>query len=120
MIEDAATMPAAVMTAYAPKTKSETTSGMAPLAMPVPMSKHNKTLLIKPPRPFFAPRRHTTLAGRQEFRTVGRPQRLQPQLHGIPKPQRIAAVVVDGIIGQRVDEDVEAFAVQHQPRHDVL
>jgi hypothetical protein len=57
MIEDAATTPAAVMTAYAPaaKIEPETASSMAPLAMPMSLSKHNKTPVIKPPRPF--PRR---------------------------------------------------------------
>src|SRR5262249_39676356 len=35
-------------------------------------------------------------------------------------PQRILTVVVVGAFGQRMDEDVQAVTVQHQPRHDFL
>src|SRR5438067_2459700 len=38
----------------------------------------------------------------------------------VAEPDRIAAVVLDRVRGQRVDQYVEPLAVQHQVRHDTL
>src|SRR5262249_28191830 len=56
--------------------------------------------------------------GRQQLRAIGRPQNIEPHRHRRAHPQRILAVVVVGALGQRMDENVEALAVEHQPRHD--
>src|SRR5689334_17962774 len=58
--------------------------------------------------------------GRQQLRGIRRPQNIEPHRHRRAHPQRILAVVVVGAFGQRMDENVEALAVQHQPRHDFL
>jgi hypothetical protein len=58
--------------------------------------------------------------GWQQLRAIGRPQNIEPHRHWRPDPQRILAVVVIGAFGERMDENVEALMVQHQPRHDFL
>ena len=55
---------------------------------------------------------------RQQLRAIITSQSIELQRNRIAEPQGIAAVVVDGVIAQRVDEDVEPLAVQHQPGHD--
>src|SRR6266571_4769776 len=47
-------------------------------------------------------------------------QRVQLQLYGVAEPDRVAAVVLDRIGRQRVDEHVEPLTVKHQPRHDMI
>src|SRR5215469_4073730 len=46
--------------------------------------------------------------------------RVEPQCYRRTQPNRVPRVVVVGVVGQRMDKDVEALAVQHQPRHDGL
>src|SRR5437879_3340889 len=47
-------------------------------------------------------------------------QRVQLQLDRVAEPDRVAAVVLDRIGGQRVDEHVKPLPVKHQPRHDMI
>src|SRR5438874_9852748 len=47
-------------------------------------------------------------------------QCVKPQLDRIAEPDRKAAVILDRILGQRVDQHVEPLPVQHQKRHDPL
>src|ERR1043166_5485495 len=56
--------------------------------------------------------------GRQQLRLIGRPQKIEPHRHRGAHPQRILTMVVVGALGQRMDENVEAFTIEHQPRHD--
>src|SRR5882757_2499598 len=47
-------------------------------------------------------------------------QCVEPQLDRVAEPDRVAAVILDRILGQRVDQHIEPLAVQHQKRHDML
>src|SRR6266851_8493826 len=47
-------------------------------------------------------------------------QRVKLQLDRVAQPDRVEAVVLDRVQGQRVDQDVEPVAVQHQIRYDML
>src|SRR4051812_16387877 len=58
--------------------------------------------------------RHQTVAYRRMAQRVGL------QRHRPTEPHRKRGVVVIGAVGQRVYQDVEPIAVQHQPGHDVL
>src|SRR5215469_9651974 len=64
---------------------------------------------------FLAP-----LRARQQAFPVLRAQNIEPHRHRRTEPQRVLAVVVIRAFGQRMHQNVEAVAVQHQPRHDVL
>jgi hypothetical protein len=45
---------------------------------------------------------------------------VEPQRDGAAEPNRIAGMVVVGVVGQRVGEHVETLTVQHQPRHHLF
>jgi len=47
-------------------------------------------------------------------------QRVKFQLDRVANPDCVAAVVLDSIRGQRVDQHVEPVAVEHQIRYDML
>src|SRR6266851_3238774 len=47
-------------------------------------------------------------------------QRVKLQLDRVAQPDRVEAVVLDRVQGQRVDQHVEPVPVQHQIRHDML
>ena len=47
-------------------------------------------------------------------------QRVQFQLDRVAEPDRVTAVVLDRVGGQRVDQYVEPVAIQHQIGHDML
>ena len=46
--------------------------------------------------------------------------RIELERDRLAQPRRIDRVVIDHVVGQRVDKDVETLAVQHQPRHNSL
>src|SRR5262249_38706796 len=70
----------------------------------------------------YLPRQSGRLLGglRQQLRAIGWLKNIEPHRHRRAHPQRILTVVVVRALGQRMDEDVESFAVQHQPRHEFL
>src|SRR5580704_4102182 len=43
---------------------------------------------------------------------------VEHQLDRLAEPGRVDRVVIDHVVGQRVQQDVEPLAVEHQPRHD--
>src|SRR5512132_3982367 len=57
---------------------------------------------------------------RQQFGPVRAPQGVELQRHRRAEPQRVAAVVVDRVVGQRMDQHIQAVAMQHQPLSDGL
>src|SRR5438445_12539475 len=72
---------------------------------PIRVSEYSPKRLLK-----TAPR---GLAARQPPAAAVR-QCVEPQLDRVAEPDRVAAVILDRILGQRVDQDVEPVAVQHQ------
>src|SRR5439155_23468203 len=61
-----------------------------------------------------------SLGARQQFGAVVAPQRVELQRHRRAEPHRVDAVVVDRIVGQRVNQHVKDVAAQHQPSNDGL
>lgn len=51
---------------------------------------------------------------------VGAAHCVELQRHRRAEPYHVVRVVVVGVVGQRVDENVEALAVGHQPRQNIL
>ena len=88
----------------------------SPITVPVPSEKSTEA---------SAPRLDglcglPALGTRQQALAILRPQDLEPHRHRGAKPQRVLAVIVIRAFGQRMHENVEAFAGEHQPRHDAL
>src|SRR5262249_46377515 len=59
-------------------------------------------------------------AARQQFGAVVAPQHVELQRDRRTEPHRVGAVILHRIVGQRMDQHVEATAVQHQPLDDGL
>src|ERR1700751_4398827 len=62
-----------------------------------------------PPLPGTTPYRLRLRGGisRQQLRTIGWPQNIEPHWHRRTDPQRILAVIIIGAFGKRVDEIAE-------------
>jgi hypothetical protein len=46
-------------------------------------------------------------------------QLVHQQFHGFSEPDGVRRVILDFIIGKRVDQNIELLTVEHQPRHDI-
>jgi hypothetical protein len=46
-------------------------------------------------------------------------QLVRQQFHGFSEPDRVRRVILNFIIGERVDQNIEPLTVEHQPRHDI-
>ena len=46
-------------------------------------------------------------------------QLVRQQFHWFSEPDCVRRVILDFIIGERVDQNIESLTVEHQPRHDI-